>query len=184
MTAPSVTLVVEGDTDIPFARKILVAAGLSVSKIVDSGGKAKLDPALRGYNAAARHAGFFVRGDLDQDAPCPPTLVAGLLPQPSPYMCLRISGRAVEAWALGDSEQLAKHLRIREGAVPIQPEAASDPKQTLVRLAAKSTSASVRRDMCPQKGRKRKAGSGYEASLIDFGKTSGAGGKQKNAAPV
>lgn len=169
MSSPAITLVVEGDTDVPFARKIVAAAGLSIAKVVDSGGKTKLDPQLSGYNAAAQYAGFLILRDLDQDATCAPTLVDGLLPKRSRYLCLRIPVRAIEAWALGDSEQLAKHLRIREGAVPLEPEAASDPKQTLVSLAAKSTSASVRREICPQKGKNRKAGPGYEASLIDFG---------------
>lgn len=171
MSAASVTLVVEGDTDIPFARKIVSAAGLSIAKVVDAGGKPKLDANLSGYNAASRFGGFFVLRDLDQDAECAPELLAKLLPSPNPGMCLRIPVRALESWVLGDSEQVAAYLKIREGSVPLAPEREADPKRALVALASRSTSSRIRRDFCPPQGAKRKAGPGYEAALIEFGES-------------
>lgn len=49
------------------------------------------------------------------------------------------------------------------------PEQELDPKRRLVEIAGKSTSKSVRTDFTPIAGGKRKAGPGYEASLIEFG---------------
>lgn len=166
---PAVTLVVEGDTDVPFARKLLDAARLDVSTIIDMGGKPKLDRALAGYNAAAKHSGWFILRDLDQDAPCAPALVSSLLPTRSNLMCLRIPVRAIESWALGDSTQVAAFFKLREGAIPVSPELEPDPKRRLVDLVRKSTSKAIRDDCLPAAGASRKAGPGYEARLIEFG---------------
>src|SRR6187399_1019563 len=102
-----VTLVVEGDTDVPFAKKILAAAGLRAELILDKGGKSGIDANIAGYNHAARFSPWFVLRDLDHDAACAPALVSLMLPEPEPLMCLRIPVRAVESWALGDAERLA-----------------------------------------------------------------------------
>jgi hypothetical protein len=165
----AVTLVVEGDTDIPFAKKVLAAAGLAAKSIVDAGGKTRLDRQLTKYNQAARHTPWVVFRDLDQDAACGPALVQALLPQCEAWMCLRIPVRAIEAWAMGDPEALAKHLKVRVGALPLEPELEVDPKRTIVTIASRSTSRTVKRDLIPPPHAKRKAGPGYEASLIEFG---------------
>jgi hypothetical protein len=164
----AVTLVVEGDTDVPFAKKILAAAGLTAKAIVDAGGKTRLDPQLSQYNQAARHSAWVVFRDLDQDAACAPELLQALLPQREAWMCLRIPVRAIEAWAMGDPDALAKHLKVRVGSLPLEPELEADPKRTIVNLAGKSTSSTIKRDLIPPPHAKRKAGPGYESSLIEF----------------
>lgn len=169
MSSPSVTLVVEGDTDVPFAEKILGAAGLQTHTTIDSGGKPRLDKALPSYNAAARGSPWFVLRDLDSDAPCAPELLARLLPKPSTLMCFRVPVRAIEAWVLGDAEGLAKFLKVPETQVPAAPEEHPDPKRLLVSLAGRSTSSAIRRAFTPVSGARRKAGPGYEAYLIEFG---------------
>lgn len=164
-----VTLVVEGDTDAPYAEQILRVAGLTIGKVIDAGGKDRIDPQLVAYNAAAQGSPWFVLRDLDQDAPCAPTLRQRLLPEPSRLMCLRIPVRAVEAWVLGDFDSIAAFLKVRPGRLPLEPENEVDPKQTLVNIARNSTSRSIRDDMVPAKGASRKVGPGYEARLIEFG---------------
>lgn len=164
-----VTLVVEGDTDIPFARKLLGAAGLGVRAVIDQGGKHNLDPQLPSYNAAAQYAGWFVLRDLDQDAACAPALRDKLLATPARCMCFRIPVRAIEAWALGDSQQLVSFLKVRASAIPHAPEDEVDPKRKLVDIARSSTNKRVREAFVPRPGAGRKAGPGYEASLIEFG---------------
>lgn len=70
MKMSEVILVVEGDTDVPFAKKLLSAAGLGLANIIDRAGKDRLDEALAKYNVAAAHGGWFVLRDLDQDEAC------------------------------------------------------------------------------------------------------------------
>ena len=164
-----VTLVVEGDTDVPFAEKVLRAAGLQLGTVIDTGGKARLDRQLAAYNAAARGSAWFVLRDLDQDAACAASLRDILLPERSRLMCFRIPVHAVEAWALGDYEKMASFLRVRVGQLPNEPELELDPKLSLVKIARKSTRSAIRDDMVPAPGRCRKIGPGYEARLIEFG---------------
>ncbi len=164
-----VTLVVEGDTDIPFARKLLAAAGLGVRMVIDHAGKSNLDPQLPGYNAAAQYAGWFVLRDLDQDAACASVLRNQLLPTPARCMCFRIPVRALEAWVLGDAERLVTFLKVKRSSIPLLPEQESDPKRKLVDIAGTSSSKRVRQAFVPRPGAGRKAGPGYEASLIEFG---------------
>lgn len=95
---------VEGSTDAPVVRKVAALAGLELaSPPIVKRGKGTLDKALRGYNAAATGSPWFVLRDLDHDAPCPGGLVADLLPDPKPLMCLRIAVRAIEARLLAAS---------------------------------------------------------------------------------
>lgn len=169
MTGYPVTLVVEGDTDIPYAKHILRVAGLGIGKVIDAGGKGRIDPQLQAYNAAAQGSPWMVLRDLDRDAACAPSLRAVLLPQPASLMCFRIPVRAVEAWALGDFDSLAAFLKVRPGRLPLEPEKELDPKQTLVNVARSSTSSSIRDDMVPARGASRTVGPGYEARLIEFG---------------
>jgi len=169
MNAFPVTLVVEGDTDIPYAGQVLRVAGLGIGKVIDAGGKDRIEPQLPAYNAAAQGSPWMVLRDLDQDAPCAPSLRKSLLPEPSWLMCFRIPVRAVEAWVLGDFDSIATFLKVRPGRLPLNPENELDPKQTLVNIARSSTSSAIRDDMVPARGASRKVGPGYEARLIEFG---------------
>ncbi len=66
----SLALVVEGDTDLPVARKLAADAGLDVFTEMDAGGKFNIDAELDNYNGAAKGAPWFVLRDLDDDAQC------------------------------------------------------------------------------------------------------------------
>jgi len=74
----------------------------------------------------------------------------------------------VEAWLLADHERIARYLRISESRVPVAPEALPDAKRTLVNLARRSRSASVREDFVPHAGRSATVGPLYTARLIEF----------------
>lgn len=169
MSMYPVTVVVEGDTDLPFAKAVLRAAGLEAGNVVDTGGKDRLDAQLSGFNAAARGSPWLVLRDLDRDAVCAPSLRAARLPDCAALMCFRIPVHAVEAWALGDFERIASFLKVSTGRLPLEPEKEIDPKQTLVNLARRSTKRAIREDLVPPEGGVRKVGPGYEARLIEFG---------------
>ena len=76
-----VTLVVEGTSDLPVARRVVQAAGLEPAVVYSRGGKAAIDIKLAAYNKAAARQAWFVPRDLDHDELCAGTLVGNLLPQ-------------------------------------------------------------------------------------------------------
>jgi hypothetical protein len=83
-------------------------------------------------------------------------------------MCLRVAVRAVEAWLLADAERLATFLYIPRHRVPTLPDAEADPKATLVRLARRSRSRLIRRDMVPRMGSSARVGPGYAGRIVEF----------------
>jgi hypothetical protein len=167
----SLIIAVEGTTDAPVVKKVAELAGWELaSPPIVKRGKAPLDEALRGYNAAAAGSPWFVLRDMDHDAPCPGALVAELLPEPKPLMCLRIAVRAVESWLMADAESLAVFLHVSPALVPGNPEREEDPKGAMVNLARRSTKPAIRKEMLPPAhGASRRTGPGYEGRLIEYG---------------
>jgi hypothetical protein len=163
-----VTAAVEGSIDEAVARRLAAELGITVDRVFGKAGKSKLILSLHGYNRAAARSPWWVLMDLDQDADCAPAYVAELLPRPSRHMKLRIVVRAVEAWLLADRSGFARHLRIRKGALPTDPEELPDPKQFVVDVAQSSTSRTIREALVPRAGSGRKVGPGYGASMIEF----------------
>lgn len=87
--------------------------------------------------------------DLDT-APCPSGKIHGWLGhKPSRGFLFRICVREVEAWLLADREAMAEFLKIKEEQVPDAPEALTDPKATLIKLAQKAPR-KIRIGMTPQ----------------------------------
>ena len=165
----SLVIVVEGDTDLPVVRKLASDAGLPISAEIDCQGKGKLDRDLPGYNSAARGSPWFVLRDLDQDAPCAPTFLAGTAVRASPWMCFRLAVREVESWLLADTRAMARFLRVDEHRLPRDPDSEPDPTRTLVNLARQSRSPGIRKALVPRPGTSTVVGPLYEAKLIEFG---------------
>ncbi|XXY49790.1 hypothetical protein WME91_01375 [Sorangium sp. So ce269] len=163
-----VTVAAEGETDLTIARAVLRLADLHPGTVIACRGKGNLDKGLIGYNAAAKGAPWFVLRDLDNDAPCPGTLVARLAPKKSSSLCFRIAVRASEAWLMSDRERMARFLRISEALVPDSPDSLDDPKLELVNLARRSTKKAIVAAMVPRAGMARRIGPEYEARLIEF----------------
>lgn len=168
MNTPSVTVAVEGDTDVPVVEKIFKLANREIGPIHGRTGKSRLDQQLPGYNHAAKYAPWLVLRDLDRDETCAGTLVARLLPTSSPRMRLRIAVRALEAWLLADAHSVSRYFLVSAAAITATPEALPDPKRTLVDLARKSRSSAVRRDMVPEQGMSARVGPGYSSRIIEF----------------
>jgi hypothetical protein len=166
----SLRIVVEGSTDVPIVQKVAALAGWKLPfTLLPTRGKGQLDKILPSYNGAARRLPWFVLRDLDHDAPCPGALVAKLLPEQMPLMCLRIAARALEAWLMADPETLAAFLHVSPAQIPLNPEGEQDPKSTMVHLARRSTKPAIQKDMLPQRGASRRAGPGYEGRIIEYG---------------
>lgn len=159
---------VEGDTDIPFAEKLLADAGLGALRFLDCGGKDRLDRDAPAYNAAARGAPWFVLRDLDHDAACAPDFLAGSGLEPNEWMCFRIAVREIESWLLADHEAVASFFRVRASRIPPSPDAEADPTEALVNLSRTSRRARVRKAMVPSRGGHAAVGPLYEATIIEF----------------
>jgi hypothetical protein len=163
-----IQVVVEGDTDIPVARKLVASARLTVAQEIDCGGKDRLDRVLRGFNDAAKGSPWLVLRDLDREN-CAPSLLAKLRFEPSRWMCMRIAVRETESWLLADAPGVARYFSVDESLLPPRPDELDDPVAVIVGLARRSASPVVRRGMVPARGHSVPVGPTYEGHLIDFG---------------
>lgn len=163
-----VNLLVEGPTDEVVLHRLLTLNQLQPGITYGKNGKAALLQSLPKYNQAAQYTPWVVVVDLDQDAACAPEYVTTILPTPASQMCLRVAVQALEAWLLADAERLAAFLNISRNRVPTSPETEVDPKTTLVNLARRSRSATIRKDMTPRPNSGAKVGPGYAGRLIEF----------------
>lgn len=161
-------IVVEGQTDVPVVKRLLVSVGMEADKISYTGGKNRLDSQINKYNLAARVAPVWVLRDLDKDAPCAAQLVRKLVPTPEQFLILRIAVRASEAWLMADTEKLASFLHIPGNLVQNDPESLEHPKRALVELARRSTKPEVVRLMVPEEGQSGLVGPGYPTKLIEY----------------
>ena len=168
MTIQGVTVAVEGDIDAAVARRILKELGFPLGPIHGRQGKGRLDKALKGYNNAARYAHWLVIRDLDDDAECPPELVTRLMPDPSTYLSLRVAVRQIEAWLLADRSVIADLFQVPLEIVPIDPEALTDAKAEVVRLAQRSRNRRLREEILPAANTSAKVGPGYTARMIEY----------------
>ena len=161
-------MLLEGDGDVPIARRLLESVGLDIGTVYGLNGKNRVDAQIAAYNSAARFAKWLVLRDLNGDASCAPLLVRDLLPQPSRGMCFRIAVRAVEAWLLADRQRIAAFLRVPVARVPRSPDQLRDPKTAVVNLARRSRRKAIQADMVPARGLSSKVGAGYTARLIEY----------------
>jgi hypothetical protein len=165
----SLALVVEGDTDLPVARKLAADANLDVFTEMDAGGKHNLDAELDSYNGAAKGAPWFVLRDLDEDAPCAGSFLERIAFRPSTWMCLRLAVHELESWLLADHEGVAAFFKVTARDLPQNPDEEVDPTERLVNLCRKSRSRRVREGMVPRRGSTTTVGPLYEALIIEFG---------------
>ena len=161
-------VVVEGDTDLPYVRKLVSEAGLTVTSEVDAGGKGSIDRDLKKYNAMAKTMPLLVVRDLDHDAPCGGTFVAQLKLKQSRWLRLRVAVRELEAWVLADAVGLSKFLGVDAKWLPEDPDSETNPTRSLLSIATRSP-ARIRRKLLPEKGSAAVVGPLYEAALIEFG---------------
>jgi hypothetical protein len=159
---------VEGIFDEAVARRLVAEVGAEMVDVYGKAGKAVLLRKLRGYNAAAEHAPWFVLVDLDRDADCAPPARVQWLSAPARSMCFRIAVRAAETWLLADRERFARFLGVRVASLPRAPEDVDDPKQLVVDLARASTKSDIRGDLVPSPRSGRRVGGAYVARLTEF----------------
>jgi hypothetical protein len=164
----AISAAVEGIVDEAVARALILFAGATPGALYGKQGKPFLQQRIAGYNAAAHHAPWIVVVDLDRDHDCAPSLRSCWVPKPARYLCFRVAVRAVEAWLLADSEQIATFLAVARNRIPANPEALDDPKASMVALARASHRREIREDIVAREGSGREVGPAYASRLIEF----------------
>lgn len=164
----SLAVAVEGDTDLPIARKLARDAGLEIYLELDLAGKSQLDIHLTSYNDAAKGAPWFVLRDLDHDAACAKLLLDGYRFRPSRWMCFRVAVRALESWLLADADAVAEFFGVKKRNVPVDPDGEPNPTLSLVNLSRTSHKRTIREAMVPPEGFATPVGPLYEATIIRF----------------
>jgi hypothetical protein len=161
-------VVVEGDTDLPYMRKLLAEVGLLGATEIDAGGKGNIDRELPKYISIGRSMPMVVLRDLDHDAPCAAALVAELVPRRPRWFRLRLAVHELESWVLADAAGLSKLISVDEKWIPEDPDSEPDPTRSLLKVIERAP-AHVRRRLLPARGSSVQVGPLYEATLIEFG---------------
>ena len=166
--SPTVNIAVEGDLDEAVLKKVLASISIEVASVYGRKGKDNLRENVPRYNQAARQGRWIILVDLDDDAECPPPFIALWLPTRNQNLQLRVAVRAVEAWLLADRDEIACFLRVSEQRIPLQPENEANPKITLMNVARRSRSKTIREDIVPSEGSTARQGPAYTSRLIEF----------------
>lgn len=167
-TRPLICGAVEGYPDEEALKRLIAHVNGAVGRVLNKGGKIRLDEITASLNGAAKGTAWTVLGDLDHDANCAPELVAEKMPRPSPYMCFRVPVRELEAWMLADRERIAAFLGVDASKVPLDPEALDDPKRSVIALARRSRKREIQKGMPPREGSGRAEGPAYASLLGEF----------------
>jgi hypothetical protein len=165
-TTVVVSAAAEGIVDEAVVRRMILEVGAQPGPVYGKNGKRR--ERITGYNNAARFSPWIVLLDLDHDAGCAPPLRSHWLPEPAPFMCLRIAVRQVEAWLLADRENIAKFIGVAASRVPRHVETLTNAKEAMVDLARRSRRRDIREDMMPRSGSGRSVGPAYASRLIEF----------------
>lgn len=168
MTSVGISGAVEGPTDEPVLRRIVVAKGGIVHRVQVPQGKQNLRARLPGYNAAAQRGRWLVLVDLNGTHSCPAALVQDWLPAPSPGMRLRVVVRSIESWLLADRERFGASFSVPLSRVPKNPDGLVHPKQSLLGAIGHSRRKAIRQDMLPRQGSGRSVGPAYTSRLIEY----------------
>lgn len=89
-----------------------------------------------------------------------------------PNIYVRFAFHEVESWLLADRRNLARFLQIRAGDIPVVNDDRRDTKELLVRLAGRSRSRELVRDLVPHRGFTAAVGPAYNVRLAEFIRTS------------
>lgn len=146
----SMALLVEGLLDEVVGRRILEHLGGQVSVVYGKRGIGYIQRKITGFNDAATGFPILTLADLmDTGLSCAAAVVKTWLPHRNESMFFRLAVREIESWLLADRANLAAFLKVPRSKIPQHPEQIEDPKRTLINLARRSRSATIRRNLVP-----------------------------------
>ncbi|RMD60166.1 hypothetical protein D6833_10280 [Candidatus Parcubacteria bacterium] len=165
-----VDALVEGVTDEAVARKLIAICGHRFGVAYGKRGHDYLRQKAAGFNERARYGNpiLMLVDFMDTGFACPPEVPSRWLPHRHDKMLIRAAVPELESWLLADSQNLARFLGIAQTLIPKNPEAVSDPKQTLVSLARRSRSRALRDAIVPPQNISAVVGPGYSAAIEEF----------------
>ncbi len=176
-----ITLAVEDELSEHMLRTILLQTKREflVGTVYGKKGADYLRQKMPAFNMAARGSAYLVLTDLDRQG-CAPELIEKWFDcSLSEYqqrrhtnLVFRVAVREVESWVMADRERFADFLGISKSLIPEQVDTVPDPKELLLKLASKSRNRSLRDDIVPRLGEKRKIGPDYNGRLGDFVRSS------------
>jgi hypothetical protein len=136
-------------------------------KPIPTRGVTRLKSSLHRYVQQAMHM-WPVLCIADTDGACPVSLIQEWLPHAVPQrFLLRLAVTESEAWVMADRSAFANALGVSVASVPRDPEALSDAKREVLRLAARSSKRRVKEDMLSVQDI-NKPGTGYNKYLCAF----------------
>jgi hypothetical protein len=83
-------------------------------------------------------------------------------------MRLRVAVREVEAWLLADRVGIAGFLSVSRDRIPREADALRDPKASVISVASRSRSRTIREGIPPRSGSGRTIGALYVSELSRF----------------
>lgn len=168
-------LLLEGYLEEPVANKILIYCNHQKGDVYGRNGFGYIQKKAFEFEKLTRSGcGILALTDFkDSRAKCPPSALHEYLlkhtPNPSSLFVLRFAETELESWLLADREAIANFLKISINTVPVLPDKETKPKQTLVNLARKSRSSTIKNDIVPpQKNHGGTVGPGYMASMMTY----------------
>lgn len=160
---------VEGITDEAMARRLATAAGHQLGACYGKKGYPWIEQHAESFNGLASSIPILTLLDfMDIGLPCPPEVVRRWLPNLHPHMIFRVVVRELESWLLADREGIANFFRLALEKIPQTSEILPDPKQSLVNLARRARSSSVRSALVPQPGTTAQVGRLYTSEISRF----------------
>ncbi|WP_085317175.1 hypothetical protein [Derxia lacustris] len=162
------SVVVEDELSAAVMRRLVAHASpaLVIKRLLVKRGVGNIRAELDVYRKAAAVLPHVVVADLD-NAKCAPTaLQAWRLATRPADLLMRFAVRETEAWLLGDRAGIAALLGVPEHRVPAQPEQESDPKDCLLKLAARGRKQA--RNLLPERGSSCPIGPRYNETLSAF----------------
>lgn len=151
------------------ANRLIEYAGCVPGTTYGKKGCGYIKKKVGGFNQAAENINYLTLvAFMDTGLSCPPEILSNWLPYPKPGMLLRAVVNELESWLLADRSSLAQFLKINIERIPLDPEAADDPKQTLVNLARKSRSSKIRSALVPDHGSTSSVGKLYPTEMMKY----------------
>lgn len=165
-----VDTLVEGLLDEAVAHRLLYHCNHTPGTSFGRNGVNYLRRKVQGFNVRAQNGVpiLMMVDFMDTGETCPPSVPRTWLPNRSPNFLLRVVVREVESWLLADREALADWLGISVVHVPSQPEAVTDPKQTVVNLARRSRRKHIYTALVPVTGISASVGADYVGKLSEY----------------
>lgn len=164
-----INLLVEGEIDEAVARRMISECGYDIGTCYGKKGVSYIKEKIQAFNLSSVSMCYLTLVDfMDTKFQCPPEILNNWIPPRNKKMIFRVVVREIESWVMADRENLAKFLNVNIEQIPLNPESESDPKQTLVNIARKSRSKTIRDSIVPEQNSTAQVGKLYNSTIKQF----------------